>query len=411
VTKPSPIRLTCVFVAVLAAIAPACGKRGGPLPPLRPAPERATNVSILRRGADVTMRFSFPTRNLDGSEPVLLDRLEIYAVTVPAGGIRPTDPELVKPEFRIATIQNPRKPSGAPGATGASGASGASGKPTTDEPPAPIVFTDKVAMPGPGAVDPTQALAQERAKKRKDKSTPIIVPSAIRCYLIASFANRTRPGAWTEMYFVPLTETPPAPRAAAITYDESQLTLKWTPGTAAPGQRFRVYEPAPTAPTTPTTPATAPAAAPSMPVPVNPTLLTTTTHAEPVTFGTPRCLMVRAVSIVGSVAVESEPSNVACETPKDTFPPPAPANLVAFASESGVSLTWDAVTAPDLEGYLVLRGEGANATLQPLSTTPIAGTQFNDTTTRAGVRYVYAVVAVDKAANRSKESNRQETGR
>ena len=37
---------------------------------------------------------------------------------------------------------------------------------------------------------------------------------------------------------------------------------------------------------------------------------------------------------------------------------------------------------------------------------------FTDTTTRAGTRYTYAVVAVDKAGNRSTPSNRvDEVGR
>ena len=47
-------------------------------------------------------------------------------------------------------------------------------------------------------------------------------------------------------------------------------------------------------------------------------------------------------------------------------------------------------------------------------TTPVTTPSFKDTSAKSGVRYIYAVVAVDTAvpANRSKESNRvEETGR
>ena len=94
--------------------------------------------------------------------------------------------------------------------------------------------------------------------------------------------------------------------------------------------------------------------------------------------------------------------------------PPAPTGLVAFPGEGGIGLTWDAVTAADLAGYLVLRGEGADDTLRPITPEPLTATTFTDATARAGVRYTYAVLAVDRAtpANRSKESNRvSETGR
>ena len=96
------------------------------------------------------------------------------------------------------------------------------------------------------------------------------------------------------------------------------------------------------------------------------------------------------------------------------FPPPAPAGLTAVAGTGAISLIWDAVDAPDLAGYLVLRAEAPGEKLLPLFETPIADTTYKDTTAAVGTRYVYAVVAVDKAspANRSAESNRfEETGR
>ena len=81
---------------------------------------------------------------------------------------------------------------------------------------------------------------------------------------------------------------------------------------------------------------------------------------------------------------------------------------------NSVTLAWDANTEPDIAGYIVLRGEAPGDTLQPLTPAPIRDTRYADRTTRAGVTYVYAIVAVDGAtpANQSALSNRvQETAR
>ena len=100
--------------------------------------------------------------------------------------------------------------------------------------------------------------------------------------------------------------------------------------------------------------------------------------------------------MVGAVALESAPSDV-CTTPVDKFPPAAPKGLSAVAGTGVISLIWDANTEQDLAGYLVLRGEAPGDTLQPLMPAPIRETTFRDTTAKPGVRYVYAIVAVDVA--------------
>jgi hypothetical protein len=67
-----------------------------------------------------------------------------------------------------------------------------------------------------------------------------------------------------------------------------------------------------------------------------------------------------------------------------------------------------------MAGYLVLRGEAPGDTLQPLTPQPIKDTSYRDTTVKPGVRYVYAIVAIDRATppNRSAPSARvEETAR
>jgi hypothetical protein len=152
-----------------------------------------------------------------------------------------------------------------------------------------------------------------------------------------------------------------------------------------------------------------------MPVPLNPRPLEAPRFEEtPVAFGVERCYVVRMVEVVGLVTVESAPSPPVCVTPRDTFPPAAPRNLAAVASEGAISLIWEANGEPDLAGYLVLRGEAGGDRLEALTPSPIRETTFRDERVSPGVRYVYAVVAVDTAAppNMSAESNRvEETAR
>jgi hypothetical protein len=149
--------------------------------------------------------------------------------------------------------------------------------------------------------------------------------------------------------------------------------------------------------------------------PLNPAPLTTSTLAagEPV-WNEELCFVVLTVRTYGVVTIESAPAGPQCVTPVDTFPPPAPTGLKAVAVAGAMNLIWDASSAPDLAGYLVLRGEAPGETLQALTPTPIGETNYRDATAKAGVRYVYAIVAIDKAPkpNMSPQSARvEETAR
>jgi hypothetical protein len=133
-----------------------------------------------------------------------------------------------------------------------------------------------------------------------------------------------------------------------------------------------------------------------------------------VEFGTEECFGLRSVQKVGGIDLESDLSPSTCVTPRDTFPPAMPKGLSAVAGAGAMNLSWDANTEADLAGYLVLRGEAPGDTLQPLTAAPITGTSYEDKTATPGVRYAYAIVAVDKASppNRSGESLRvEETAR
>ena len=98
-----------------------------------------------------------------------------------------------------------------------------------------------------------------------------------------------------------------------------------------------------------------------------------------VELGVERCYDVRTVTTQGSASFESAPSPPACLTPADTFPPPAPTSLAAVAGEGAISLIWKGVEAPDLAGYVVLRGDAPSGELTPLFETPIRESTYRDT--------------------------------
>ena len=136
----------------------------------------------------------------------------------------------------------------------------------------------------------------------------------------------------------------------------------------------------------------------TMPQPLNMTPLATLAYADRrVEFGLERCYAARTLDVVGGLDVRSGLSAQTCVTLVDTFPPAAPEGLTAVGSEGAVSLIWQPNDEEDLVGYLVLRGLPPGETLQPLAPEPVEENTYRDATAEPGVRYVYAVRAVDTA--------------
>ena len=436
--------LAVVTLCGLAAAA-ACGRKGPPLPPLRPVPGPVTAVTARRLGDRVEIHFTIPTTNSDRTSPAAVARVEVYARSVPAESPRPVQEQIVLKENLVDTIAVkppasdntppvPNAPADLRPATG-DAVTFQETLPTTAPTPLPALkgraalaaaagqrgtgaATPPAGAPGQGVI-PTRspesrsgaagtasaagasgAAAASGAAGAATGAAPGAQPTALtppkplpptRYFWIRAVSSHGQPGANGDLVAVALTTPPAPPTNPKITYDEKTLTFTWTP--AADGQTFRVYE-----------------------VdrdgheknkegrPLNDAPLKTPEFKAPVEFDHERCLAVRAVDITGNAAVESNPAPF-CLTPKDTFPPPVPTNLNGLPDAGTVALRWDPVTAPDLAGYLVLRGEGTGDTLQQLTAAPVAATTYVDSTVRPGVTYVYVVVAVDLSANRSEHSN------
>jgi hypothetical protein len=348
-------RRACVVPAIVVAVATtiACGKKGDPLPPLRPVPAMVSGFAADRIGTTVTIRFATPTANQDASTPSATQRIDLFALTMPASAPAPNIDQLVTADNVVSAVPVRRSQDG-------------------DEPNAPktgpgdsVTYTDTVSLPADGG-------------------------PFVRYYAAAGWAGRRR-GPVSAMLSVPLGTGPSAPSAVTPVYDEKSITLSWQASGA--GQRFVVDR-------------VSQGAAPTR---VTPEAIAATEAAVPVQFGVEQCFVVRTVEVIGAVTLVGDPTSPACVTPVDRFPPAPPSELRGFPAETGIELTWTASSTADAAAYVVLRAEGTSDTLQRLTATPVTATQYRDEAVRSGVTYTYAVIAIDRATppNESRPSNRE----
>jgi len=431
------ILLLCVTIAGLAV--PGCGKKGAPLAPLVRVPGRVMDLAARRQGDSVALTFTVPAANLDETRPADIARVEVYAYTaMNAGDVRDT-----KNMTLVAAIPVRRPPE--PGDEAKAGTPPAPPEPGEDQ-GAVVTVTEQLDawMRTPVTPDVKKAAPVAPPEPRTWFDTllvmpltgPVARPEAHRYYLVYGISRRGNRGGASPRPAVPLTTPPPAPPQPRLEVNEGGVVVSWPvpPGArlpfqepaegtvlastsrgleSAPPATYSVYlvpTPRPATGAGPTGGAAGRAPAPLTQKPVK-SLTWTDGRVE---FGTERCYAVRTVMTQGPVSIESDQSPVACVTPQDTFPPPAPTALAAVAGEGAVSLIWQGVDAADLAGYLVLRGEAPNGALTPVFEAPLRETTYRDGSAQRGVRYVYAVVAVDRATprNRSALSNTvEETAR
>src|SRR4029077_20805517 len=118
---------------------------------------------------------------------------------------------------------------------------------------------------------------------------------------------------------------------------------------------------------------------------------------------------VRSLVIAGGNPIESDDSMPALVTPRDTFPPGAPQNLVVaeIPLENGavsVDLSWSINPENDLAGYRIYRSEQQDERGHSLQAEFLLSTSYRDVSVQPGRLYWYAVSAGDRAKNESAPS-------
>jgi fibronectin type 3 domain-containing protein len=126
-------------------------------------------------------------------------------------------------------------------------------------------------------------------------------------------------------------------------------------------------------------------------------------------FGKTYAYQVRSVIIADGNPIESDDSVPAIVTPRDTFPPTTPQNLVAAEipdanNTIAVDLSWSINLETDLAGYHVYRTEKQGDRGELVQADLLLSPAYRDTAVQAGHKYWYSVTAVDRAGNESAPS-------
>jgi predicted small lipoprotein YifL len=357
------------LVLLVALLAIGCGRKGPPLPPLVKIPVAPADLTAERRGDTVNLSFTVPSTNTDNTRPANVARVDVYAIT---GSTSVSDDELLKQGTMVASVdvKAPRDPN------------------QTIEPDDPE-----------DAVEPLEGsgLDQGAVARVGEKLMPSAAAAESRTYVGVGITTKGRQGPMSKRVAVPLGPAPPAPTSLRVTYTESSIAITWGPPPAtstdgaAPAISYHVYEVSASGDTQ-----------------LTKTPIAETSYADArIAWGAMRCYAVRAVVTVESLTVQSEETMPGCVTLVDTFPPAAPTGLNAVSSEGAISLIWDSSPEADVAGYIVLRGTAPGDMLVAVTSSPLRETTFRDMV-QAGIRYVYAVQAVDKAGNVGAASNRVE---
>jgi predicted small lipoprotein YifL len=407
--------LSARVVAIgLAVVVVACGQKGPPLAPLHLVPAAPPNVVAKRVGDEARIQFDVPSTNVNGPGTLALDRIEVYAATVAPGAARPANRDLLIAKYRVATIavKPPPVEGEAPPETKepetrpSAGERTAFVEPLSEQVLVPV-FTKKPVIAAADAVTRAAAasavaIAAAGIGTAAQASAAVMAPAsaapthAVRLYVVRGVTKSGRPGPPSARVELPLVAPPPPPPAPVAVTTESAIVLTWIGPVSLDPIAFNVYK-----------------TGGSDPINAAPVAEGRYERAG-VQFGTEECFVLRSVQKIGAISLESESSPSTCLTPRDTFAPAAPTGLSVVAGDGLMNLSWDANKEGDLAGYLVLRGEAPGDTLLPLTPAPMTATSYEDKTVAPGVRYVYVVVAVDKASppNRSAPSARvEETAR
>ena len=420
---PSTQRAQRIFVSAIFAISAVfssgCGKKGPPLAPLIKLPVPPGDLAAARRGNTVDLSFTVPSVNTDGSRPANVASAEVYAITAPVTVPPLSDASVLKYGTKIGVVEvkAPRDPNQTADEDDPSD--------EVEKPEGKGFDQGAVARVAESLTDDMLTLVDVPRDKNlpplpkpTNEDGPLLGPPTampVRTYAAFGMSARGKKGPLSRRVTVPLVPPPPPPSGAAISYDETAIQLTWTAAGAAAAAEAASEADASVLPARPLGAArpaityhvydtTAPAAA----FRLTKTPLDATKYSDTrMVWGEECCYVIVAAETVAGTTIESEAPPPACKKLVDTFPPAAPKDIRAIASEGTISLIWEPNTEKDLAGYVVLRGVDPAPKLQPVTaeSEPITEPSFKDAV-QPGIAYVYAVRAVDKAGNMSPVSAR-----
>jgi hypothetical protein len=350
-----------IFLASALLALASCGAPGDPRPPQPTVPEAVADLAARQAGDAVVLTFTLPAKSIEGETLLEPPDVEIFRGAQKAGEAAP-----------------------------------------------PLIYTI------PGALVETY-LSEGRFRfvdplkpeQRARDGSPLV-------YMVRTRASKRRASADSNVVAVRLLPVPERVRQLRARMTESAIELEWLPPerttTGEPIASlagYRVYrvelEPGADVPTELTQAKTK---SPLELLGLTPAPSLRDTRFE---FDHRYAYVVRSVAQQDLESVESADSELVVVTARDTFPPAAPANLVAVlvpatsGSPAAIELSWSISPEADVAGYHVYRSTQEGTAGERVDSEMLLVPTFRDTSVMQG-RYVYSVAAVDRAGNESLRS-------
>lgn len=347
------------WLAAAALLVAACGKPGPPLPPIRILPPPPGNFTVRQTGAAVVIAADLPPGvPEEGQNPVV----ETQILRMPAtSGLQPG---AVSNRYLLQQFLRQSQP--------------------------------VASLSGDGL---RRAVVGRRLVYRDDEPVARAGAGGMFMYSMVLIGSDGERSSLPLPKLIELVEAPPAPADLQLEVAEGEVRLEWAAAPEGEGL-YNVYRgpsDAPRPPEQPLNPA---------PVSEPPYVDTTFRYGETYRY------FVRAVAAAGLPMRESADGPARDVTPLDVFPPAAPTGLAVAVEGRVLRLYWFPNDEPDLGGYRIYRreepeaGGGEDDALPPplgeppqvIGEVPLTETVYGDTTAVPGVRYYYAVTAIDNAS-------------
>jgi predicted phage tail protein len=339
-------------------MAPTCGKRRPPLPPVERIPQRTESLSGAQRGNQVILSWPAPRRNAAEGSVQSIRRVDVYRVAEkPNSPLPMTEDEFAARATLIGSVNYDEIKTAGENLT----------------------YTDTLELAG--------------------------VPARLR-YAVRYVNAAGQSAAFSNFYLMepaPKVAGPPTIIKTGNEYSETANTVTWeAPKTNTDGSSpvnllgYNIYR----------SDVSKPRASLSL---LNQEPIAATQYQDrSFKFGDKYVYVVRSVSLgTEGKPIESLDSNSIQLAPVDTYPPAAPIKLIIGPAPGRLSIFWVANTESDLAGYYLYRSTDPNLPKEKwLKLTPALYTKttFTDENVEAGKTYYYYVVAVDTAGNQSPPS-------
>jgi fibronectin type 3 domain-containing protein len=343
----------CLLAGSALTLAAGCGKKGPPLPPLRHGPERVTSLACHQKGRQILVTGVLPDKSQSGEPMAPIQELRVFRLD---RGIPSVPGVRGRAEQRAAIRLFTKEAKTIVTLSGESLSKAISGR--------WISYVDPDPVPGriPNQGQPfTYALTVVDAARH---SSPL-----------------------SQLVSIQMLPPPLPPSNLRSEISEKKIRLSWEPPASEGKDQtllYNIYR------------SEEEGAFPAKPRNDKP-LAQPFFEDEDFSFG--KIYYYAATSLIEQEEAtrESETSLVLQVKPVDLYPPTVPTGLSVSAENGVIKLYWFPNSESDLGGYRIYRSEKEDEGFEKMGDAGPAETTFVDSTAKPGVRYYYAITAVDQS--------------